>query len=426
MRGSFRAGLAGLLVALLAAGCAHSNHNRGSSARGELDSGLAATPRGMLAPDVRAVSAFAEVDAALSRPDASAMSYHALSPDQCQCLAASASSLANLFDSQRCVVQSSADVCRRGLDDGECVQMDVLHTAALEARNRSSADALEQYYTLAESEARRDLVDDGLRNVDGLLADLGRMREQGLTIPLDETQFQRERIALVDQRVQLDAGIERLNMQLWRALGMDRPGPAARIWPATELSVDVRPVDVEDAVQDALALRPELTMLRRLRSTLDTGSLAGARQALSQVNALLGSQAEIPCVFSPLGLRTALVKRKIAKSELTQRRQQLAIYQRQREQQVADQVRDAAATVETRLRQIALAKETAERWDARVAELQDRSTTGGASFADVAAARLSRQKAQSDLTGQVAGWKIALVRLKEAQGLLVAECPHQP
>ncbi len=123
-------------------------------------------------------------------------------------------------------------------------------------------------------------------------------------------------------------------------------------------------------------------------------------------------------------MRTALVKRKIAKSELTQRRQQLAIYQRQREQQVADQVRDAAATVETRLRQIALAKETAERWDARVAELQDRSTTGGASFADVAAARLSRQKAQSDLTGQVAAWKIAQVRLKEAQGLLVAECPH--
>jgi hypothetical protein len=205
---------------------------------------------------------------------------------------------------------------------------------------------------------------------------------------------------------------------------MERPGPAARIWPATDLSVNVQPVDFEAAVQDALALRPELAMLRRLRSTLDTGSLAGARQALSQVNALLGSPAEAPCVFSPLGLHTALVKRKVANRELAQRRQQLAIYQRQREQQIADQVRDAAATVEARLRQIALSKETTQRWDTRIAELQDRSTTGGATFAEVVAARLSRQQAQSDLTGQVAAWKIALVRLKEAQGLLVAECPQ--
>jgi len=425
MTASLRAGLAGLLLAaMLASGCAQRNHDRGpcSTARGDLGSGLAAAPRGRLEADVRAVGGFGEVDAALDARHLAPATYHPLDPNQCQCLAASASSLANLFDSERCVVQASAGAGRRRLDHGACLQLDVLRTAAQEARNRSAADALEHYYHIAESEARIDLVDGGVAALDDLLADVARMRQQGLQIPLDETQFARERITLIDQRVQLEAGIARLNGQLWQMLDVDRPSPVARIWPATDLTVDTRPIDVEAAVQEALALRPELAMLRRLRSSLDTDSLAAARQALSHVDALLGSQPKIPCLLSPFGLRTALAKRQAAVGELSQRRRQLGEYQREREEQIADQVRQAAANVETKLRQIALAQEAAEQWDARVAGLQGRATTGGATFAEVAVARLNRQRTQADLVGHVAAWKIALVRLKEAQGLLAAEC----
>jgi len=423
MMASLRAGLAGLLLAaVLAPGCAQRNHGRGGASA--IEKGLAAAPRGTLEPDVRTVGGFVEVDAALHARHAPAAAYHTLDPNQCQCLAVSGSSLANLFDRERCVVQASADGCRGRLDHGDCVQLDVLNTAAQEARNRSAADALEHYYHLAEYETKLDLVAGGVTDTDGLLADIGRMRQQGMLIPLDETQFARERITLVDQRVQLEAGIERVNGQLWPMLGIERPSPAARIWPATDLVVDTRPIDVEAAVQEAMAGRPELAMLRRLRSSLDTDSLPAAREAMSQVNALLGNQSEPPCLLSPLGLRTALAKRQAAERELEQRRCQLAEYQRLREQQIADQVRQAAANVETRLRQIALAKEVDAQWDARIEYLSGRSTTGGATFAEVAVARLNSQKANADLIGHVAEWKIALVRLKEAQGLLAAECPR--
>jgi hypothetical protein len=425
MRGSFRAGLAGLLLAAaMTPGCAQRNHDRGhgSTASGDLETGLAAAPRGKLDADVRAVGGFVEVDAALHAEHVGPATYHALDPNQCQCLAAAGSSLGNLFDSERCVVQTSAGGRREGLDHADCAKLDVLRAAAQEARNRSAADALEQFYLIAENEAKLDLAAGGIVDMDDLLADIGRMRRQGMQIPLDETQFVRERITLVDQRVQLEAGIERLNGQLWHMLGIDRPSPAARIWPATDLLVVTRPIDVEAAVQDALAQRPELAMLRRLRSSLDTDSLAAARQALSHVDALLGSQPEIPCRLSPFGLRTALAKRQSAMRELSQRRGQLDEYEREREEQIANQVRQAAADVETRLRQIALAKEADSQWDARIEHLAGRATTGSATFAEVAVARLNRQKAKADLIGHVVGWKIALVRLKEAQGQLAAEC----
>ena len=111
-----------------------------------------------------------------------------------------------------------------------------------------------------------------------------------------------------------------------------------------------------------------------------------------------------------------------AEGELPARQRQLNEHAHDREQQVAIEVRGAAETVELRLRQIALAKQSLEQAQTRCRDTESRSSTGTATFADVTATRLAAIEAEQDLLKHVVGWKIALARLKQAQGILVAEC----
>lgn len=405
------------LIVVLAAGCAQRSAGRHATRR---PLGLEQTERGALAADASRVGPLADVDRVLGLPRPSG-NFHALGPAECQCLAARASNLGNLLDGERraLAAHEAASGCSH-VDNSST--HDLLRTAALEARNRSAGDALDDYYTLAQSEARLDFVARALAETQQAMAGVERIKRQGLKFPADDTEFARRDITLRDQQAQLQNAVSRLNGQLWQMLGITPETPHERIWPTTDLTATVEPTDIEAAVQFGLATRPELGLLRRLRGSLDADSLPSARAALSQANPLLGLQPPSPTCDGVLGLCGAIKKIRAAQCELPQRQRQLAQYTRDREQEIAVEIRQAAETVELRLRQIALANEAHNQWQTRAHEVTGRANTGGATFGDVAAARLSLIQAEGDLLDAIVAWKIAQARLKQSQGLLVLEC----
>jgi len=137
---------------------------------------------------------------------------------------------------------------------------------------------------------------------------------------------------------------------------------------------------------------------------------------------LLGSDVKASSLISIFGIREMLSKACDSKKELPVRQRQLAEYTEQRRQDVTSEIQLAVLTVETRLREIAVMKKTSQAWEHRNDQLQKQRRIEEATFADLTAAKLKTFQAESDEIGRVVAWKIALAKLKEAQGKLIEEC----
>jgi outer membrane protein TolC len=239
----------------------------------------------------------------------------------------------------------------------------------------------------------------------------------------DKTEFPRREIELRDQQAQLQNGVLQLNSKLWNYIGVNPLSPDDRIWPTTDMTVTVESIDMELAVQIGLANRPELLLYRRARCATKQ-QLNSARIALAGVSPLLGLAPQPAKCDGPFGILEALKVACREERELAERQAQINRLGWQRDQEVAAEIRQNVATVELRLRQVALAKQSLAEWHARNDELQGRRQSGGATFAEVIGGRLALIQAESDLIEKIAAWKIAIVRLKQSQGLLVGECCH--
>ncbi|HVU90174.1 MAG TPA: TolC family protein [Pirellulales bacterium] len=410
-----------LMIAATGWGCArHAARGRGCCPGALTDDALEIVERGTLPVDTARVERLPAVDGQLGYPRPPG-NYHALSKAECQCLAVRASQLGNLFDGERRALAAREDARHCSHEDNS-LTYDVLRTAALEARNRSAADALNIYYQLELNEARHDLLGRSLNEVGAAVQNVDRLRGQGLKLPADQDQFARREFELRDQQVQVEGAVTQLDMELWQQIGMRPSVPYERLWPTDPLTVVVEPQDIEAEVQLGLATRPEGGMLRRLRRSLDGDSLGSVRAALSQVSPLLGLAPPSSDCDGLFGLLGALRKLHEAQRELPERRRQLNQYAQNREQEIAVEIREAAEMVDVRLRQVALAKENLDQLARRSADTEARAKTGGLNFADVSTARLATLQAEGDLLEKVVHWKIAQVRLAQAQGALVAEC----
>ncbi len=417
MRPWRRALLAGVLAAAGLPGCSlHSQVNklccRWHSTAPQLETTLPPTARGTLSPDIAGVGSPDEVDRALGLPRGES-SYYELDEVTCQCRAVANSTQGNMLDAERENLRRKAG---KHIGRADTMRLDILGTAALEARNESASEALQIYYGLAEGEARLDLA---RRGESELLADLGRARQlhdQGLKIPFDDSEFQRQLNSLRLTRIDLELLIATGNHELRQRLGLTAIDRRVRIWPVVDLRVVVAPIDAEVAVHEGLAMRPEIGLLWRIANNLDHSTLMVAAEMLKSVNGLLGMKDSCPLKGHKL---LALLHHT---SEIESRRRQVAQYAGRREQEVAENIRSAVDTIESRTRQVALAKATAESWQGRLRALEGKHTVGKASFPEIGAAHLKSVESQGEVIHAVANWKTSLVKLKAHQGRLVAEC----
>ncbi|HEX3869844.1 MAG TPA: hypothetical protein VHV77_05390, partial [Pirellulales bacterium] len=186
MRLVWRTLAAAVTAGIIASGCARipvGGHCNASSGSACLESLLAPAERGT-------VEIVAPKD--VSAQSSPTLRYYALGPQECQCMAATNSTLGSALYSERNSVTSNSGRHRR--ERGDALRRQALTAAAGEAQNMSSSAAMQLYYSLAEGEAKRDVLSRSRGELDGVLAKIAKVRAQGLPLPFDASEFERRKV----------------------------------------------------------------------------------------------------------------------------------------------------------------------------------------------------------------------------------------
>ena len=396
-----------LLVASVSAGCARHGACVGC---GYADTPVAPLPtemrsdRGELIADVSAVASYEAVDRMLSPPP-EPIEYRVLRADEVRCLAAAHAPLANLYDAESEAVLASPG--RRSRQAASTLSQQMAFRA-VDERNKAAGTALELFYSLAEAEANRDVLDRSIEEVDRAVANLDELEQSGLEIPMDRTALQRQKLDWLDQQIQLHTAIRRMQGQLQQICGFELD-EATPPWPEADLTVSVTPTDIPSAIAEGLANRADLGSLRMLDGSLDSDTLPAVRSGMQTMSPGLGAS---------LAARRLFGGAANAEAELPTRQSQLTQAQSDTEQTVRREISESAQNVETRLREIAVAKQRWEVWTQRVAGLREKREANGVTAFDVSVAQLELLRAEADVIHRVIAWKIAEAKLEQAQGIL--------
>lgn len=356
-------------------------------------------------------------------------SYRALGPLQAQCLAAKHAPTASALDRQRQKLenqrQKSSCLCRRDADKQRAFQEMLLGYSALEIRDQFAGTALEWYYQLAGAEAKEDLLALSLRIGRNTLADMERLKKQGIPLPTPIEEQQRQVADLRLQRAQNQLTIEQLNAKLRAALGFD-PGDGWRFWPDPGVPLGTESVpDIEAAVALGLAQRPHLILLRETIAHLDKDTLGSSRDLLRTINPLLGMASPKPGCKVLVFMAKLLHVQIGTADEVEAVRAQLSDYLKEREMAVIAEIRQAVYEVRARREFTILARRAAEAWRTRIGDLEKQKLQGMNVFAELTKAYLEWYKARGEVAKEFLGWKIAAVKVKQAQGVLPAECGYE-
>lgn len=288
----------------------------------------------------------------------------------------------------------------------------------MEIRNRTAGAALEAYFHLAEAEGKADLLAQSLTQLDRAVRETRDTTAQKLKPPVALDVWTRQLLTAQGDQIQAEMTIEQLNGELRRQCGLADGGDGWRIWNPEPYDITDAPIDVDAAVAEGLAMRAELLLLRLLLQELDAGTLPAARELLRSVQPLLGGLSQSPIVKTLSALPGHLGER----SELATRRRQLQEYMAEREAAVAEEIRQAATALRLRTQLVAVAWAREKSWEEKGKEVQARQQQGLASFAEMTSTTLELLKSRGEVIQEVMAWHIARAKLRQAMGLLAAEC----
>ncbi len=354
--------------------------------------------------------------------------YRALSPGECQCLAAKHAPLADALDDQRKRLGARRDQSRHTRKDKSekqrAFQASMLRYSALEIRDRAAGAALEAYYQLAAAEAKADLMALATERARETLRRAEQMKKLGIPLPSPLEEYQRQLVELQLQQAQNQLTLEQLNGKLRLALGFG----AEDDWriqadPGVGLVSD-SVGDVESAVRLGMSQRPQLLLLRALIADLDRDTLGASRAFLQTISPLLALSRPGPnCKLLPLLGRLSHV-RPGQEEEVERIRDQLRTFLRERERETEAEIREAAYEVNARREAVVLAREASERRHERIRDLEKQRAEGLRGISELTQAHMDWYKARGEVIKEFLGWKIAAVKLKQAQGILPAECGY--
>jgi hypothetical protein len=341
-----------------------------------------------------------------------------LTESDCLRLAAAHTGAANALDEENRVPPAADDCGER-----DSLRRTVRYHAALELRNRAAADALDRYFQLTDAEARADLLRKAFPLIDDLHDRAKRAKAAGVRFPLDPADLERQRSEQVSQLEQAELASRLLNLDLKRRIGRQYEPADERLWPEGDFAIDPAPVDPQEAVNAALADRPELRGLRALYYGLTPDTLPDARDYLKAANSLLGTSRP------PLPLRrlARVLERNpgpdpATLAELEVRRKQLYDWIAVREREVADEARAAALSLNAQTTRASLARDRLRASEEKLAEaVKKREGNQPGAELQEPQVRLEWLKARAEVVTEVAAWHQARVKLKAAQGWLAWE-----
>jgi hypothetical protein len=417
---SFSMTLAAALLAASVTGCASHRICRvgwecSGGAPTELQTAEAA-PGGAHSPVVAAPVSYHAAERLPPLP-APGTRLRSLDADTCQCLAAANAALANALASEsQLVACTQSGGCSRQMM--AAMQMDALAIREFEERNEAAASALEAFYQLAEAEASRELLQQSLEEIGRMIGYIDQLQAKGLAVDVDQHAVRRQETELREQREQLELSVVQLNGKLRYLLGFEVDDPEP-IGPQADLQGTMEPIDVEGAIAEGLARRPDLCTLTILRDSVSKHTLPAVRAGMSQIDPLLGASSARPRLLGQCFTSAA------DRYEVPFRWQQLNQLLASQHHLATEEIRQAAFTVQTQRSQVAMAREVLDSRRQRLTWLQGRRGLGGVTAFDISKARLEEIAAQRELTHQLVAWRIAQVKLKGAQGLLAAECGYE-
>lgn len=341
--------------------------------------------------------------------------FRRLTERDCLLLSAAHSSTANLLDEENRVPPTSD--CNAARDQ---LKRTLRYFAALELRNRAAADGLERYFQLSDVEARTELLRDGFPIVDTQLDRAQKAKTAGVRFPLDLGDLTRRRSQLVTDLEQAENGSRLLNLDLKRRLGLPSQPETECLWPVGEFAIDPATPETEQAVNAALADRPELRGLRALYHGLTPDTLPDSRDYLRALSPLMGDR--VPFVVQRMLSKKPTGPDAATLAELDVRRKQVLDLIADRERVVADETRAALLGMNAQVGRVAQAKERLRGWEEKLADAVKKREANqpGADLLE-SQARTDVLKAKAEVVTEVAAWHQARIRLKAAQGRLAWE-----
>jgi outer membrane protein TolC len=316
-----------------------------------------------------------------------------------------------LLDQQSQILCQKRDKCRLGADDANQQACTALHHAADEARNRSAGEAMEAFYQLLEAEGRRALLVLSLKEVNESLERAEELQAKGIHAPVEVAVIRKQLTDLRSDEVKLRIAVVQLNARLKVLLGLS--GGDYCLWPLAELKVLPETPDIDETVNYGMCHRPDLALLEALAGSLDSGSFTLANKTLAALNPLLGETSSRCCCPK---LLACLHGCKIQWAE-----EQVQCLLAERKRQAEEEIRQAVGVVTHWVQLVVLAQQKVENEEWRIKELEEKKAKGFDAEGELTTARLNVYKAQGELVHEVAEWKIARARLRQAQGRLLEE-----
>jgi hypothetical protein len=301
------------------------------------------------------------------------------------------------------------------------LKQEILADTACEVRNQAASSALEAYFRLAETEARRELAEKAAVVLADAVERGRNLKAQGIKTPPELDTLERKEIDLKSDTAQLRLAQTRLQHDLKALLGPPANAPAHVIRPVLDMDAYVAPGDSAVEAAKGLATRPELRMWRTLGQSLDAASLPVAQSALQSVNPLAGGALD-KGAHSGCACRKAVLELCKGQADPEMFRQEILAYACEREEQIASDIRRDVRLLVVQTEILILARRRAADNQRRVEELAERQAKGLSSFADTAHARLEFLRARGTIVEAAATLLIYKVKLRQDQGLLAAEC----
>lgn len=340
-------------------------------------------------------------------------SYCNLPEKDAQCLAAANSTNARLLEQEAEALAAQQSGQHAGRTQA---QQQILRLQADHERNRAAGGALQLLLRIAEAEAGADNLRRRLDAVASTLDDVRRLQAAGLAAPLTPPEVEAQRLDLQIRLVELELTVDQLNQQLASLLGGDLP-VGARFWPDISLKVDPEMPPLEEAQLTALAQRADLAALRLAAQTNGRDNLAAARALLGQSHGGLGLTAGGAKLL-------AFLHPHATGDEADARQSQLETAVADQERAIRGDVAQTLAAIEARLMQIELAVRRIGFLEQHRDALQRMTVAGAANGFEIRKAAVELLAAQQDLFHHVIEWKLATVRLRDAQGELAIECGY--
>jgi Outer membrane efflux protein len=369
---------------------------------------LPLTERQVQPPDASAVTE--------PQPEPPPAGYYKLTADECHALACKNSSAANLIESS-VIVQPGCFANLSGRAYADWVRVTAARHLSGEARSRTASAALTLYYRLLELELKSDVLKHSLDELDALVKANDILLARGFKETADAYQLKKQRIDLLGERAKLRSAIQKLNAELKSLLAID-PGTSGFLLPADQVKVVPDPIDADQAVQAGLRRRNDLNLLRNLAGMADHRTTPSIRKVMTGLTPVLGAVVNQSADDVPL----APFVPAMAKAEAASVRRQLLGLLKDREREAAKEIRTAIEEWGTARDLVAIARKKFELGQERVTDYEKRQKVGQGVELELRKARLELLQSEADLIGEIAKWKLADVKAREAIGLLCGEC----